>query len=130
MFRKNYHTYTLTTQLRCIKGGEEYVDYIIQSASNYHISIPRYEAETIAKIITIYHTVGETVALQTFDSFVSGIIESYTDSTAMTASMRIPFYTGLLITNGVLNETEAAMYNDMALERQIQFLKEHGKIEN
>jgi len=28
IFRKNYHTYSLTTQLRCMKGGEEYVDYI------------------------------------------------------------------------------------------------------
>jgi hypothetical protein len=34
MFRKNYHTYTLTTQLRCIKGGEEYVDYIKSIFSN------------------------------------------------------------------------------------------------
>ncbi len=34
MFRKNYHTYSLTTQLRCIKGGEEYVDYIKSIFSN------------------------------------------------------------------------------------------------
>ena len=27
MLKKNYHTYTLTTQLRCIKGGEEYVGF-------------------------------------------------------------------------------------------------------
>ena len=35
MFRKNYHIYTLTTQLRCIKGGEEYVDYIKSIFSNH-----------------------------------------------------------------------------------------------
>lgn len=34
MFRKNYHIYSLTTQLRCIKGGEEYVDYIKSIFSN------------------------------------------------------------------------------------------------
>ena len=34
MFNKNYHTYSLTTQLRCIKGGEEYVDYIKSIFSN------------------------------------------------------------------------------------------------
>ncbi len=34
MLRKNYHEYTLTAQLRCIKGGEEYVDYIKQIFSN------------------------------------------------------------------------------------------------
>ncbi len=34
VFRKNYHTYSLTTQLRCIKGGEEYVDYIKAVFSN------------------------------------------------------------------------------------------------
>lgn len=30
MLRKNYHEYTLTAQLRCIKGGDEYVNYIKQ----------------------------------------------------------------------------------------------------
>ena len=34
MFNKNYHTYSLTTQLRCIKGGEEYVDYVKSIFSN------------------------------------------------------------------------------------------------
>lgn len=28
MHRKNYRLYNLSTQLRCIKGGEEYVDYV------------------------------------------------------------------------------------------------------
>ena len=30
MLRKNYHEYALTAQLRCIKGGDEYVNYIKQ----------------------------------------------------------------------------------------------------
>ena len=34
MLRKNYHSYRLSTQLRCIKGGEEYVDYIKSIFSN------------------------------------------------------------------------------------------------
>ena len=34
IFGKNYHTYTLSTQLRCIKGGEEYVDYVKSIFSN------------------------------------------------------------------------------------------------
>lgn len=34
IFNKKTHTYTLTTQLRCIKGGEEYVDYIKSIFSN------------------------------------------------------------------------------------------------
>ena len=28
MNRKNYHSYSLTTQLRCLLGGNEYIDYI------------------------------------------------------------------------------------------------------
>ena len=34
MLRKNYHEYVLTTQLRCIAGGEEYVDYVKAIFSN------------------------------------------------------------------------------------------------
>ena len=34
MLRKNYRTYRLVTQLRCIAGGEEYVDYIKSVFSN------------------------------------------------------------------------------------------------
>ena len=34
MIRKNFHMYSLSTQLRCIKGGEEYVDYIKAVFSN------------------------------------------------------------------------------------------------
>ena len=34
MLRKNYHSYPLTTQLRCIKGGEEYINYIKAVFSN------------------------------------------------------------------------------------------------
>ena len=34
MLNKNYHTYSLTAQLRCIKGGEEYVDYVKSIFSN------------------------------------------------------------------------------------------------
>ena len=28
MFRKNYHVYSLNTQLRCLLGGNEYIDYV------------------------------------------------------------------------------------------------------
>lgn len=28
MFRKNYHVYGLSTQLRCLLGGNEYIDYV------------------------------------------------------------------------------------------------------
>lgn len=28
MFRKNYHVYSLSTQLRCLLGGNEYIDYV------------------------------------------------------------------------------------------------------
>lgn len=34
MLRKNYHSYSLSTQLRCIKGGEEYINYIKAVFSN------------------------------------------------------------------------------------------------
>ena len=34
MLRKNYHSYTLEAQLRCLKGGNEYVDYIKAIFSN------------------------------------------------------------------------------------------------
>jgi hypothetical protein len=34
MLRKNYHSYRLEAQLRCIKGGNEYIDYIKAIFSN------------------------------------------------------------------------------------------------
>ena len=34
MLRKNYHEYSLTTQLRCLLGGNEYIDYIKSIFSN------------------------------------------------------------------------------------------------
>lgn len=34
MLRKNYHLYKLNTQLRCIAGGNEYVDYVKSVFSN------------------------------------------------------------------------------------------------
>ena len=34
MFRKNYHVYSLNTQLRCLLGGNEYIDYVKSIFSN------------------------------------------------------------------------------------------------
>lgn len=34
MFRKNYHVYNLSTQLRCLLGGNEYIDYVKSIFSN------------------------------------------------------------------------------------------------
>ena len=34
MLRKNYQSYKLTTQLRCITGGNEYIDYVKSIFSN------------------------------------------------------------------------------------------------
>lgn len=34
MFRKNYHVYSLNTQLRCLLGGNEYIDYVKAIFSN------------------------------------------------------------------------------------------------
>lgn len=34
MFRKNYHVYSLSTQLRCLLGGNEYIDYVKAIFSN------------------------------------------------------------------------------------------------
>lgn len=34
MIRKNYHSYKLSTQLRCMAGGDEYVDYVKAIFSN------------------------------------------------------------------------------------------------
>ncbi len=34
MLRKNYHTYQLTAQLRCLAGGNEYIDYVRAVFSN------------------------------------------------------------------------------------------------
>ena len=34
MFRKNYHVYSLSTQLRCLLGGNEYIDYVKSILSN------------------------------------------------------------------------------------------------
>ena len=34
MFRKNYHIYSLSTQLRCLLGGNEYIDYVKSIFSN------------------------------------------------------------------------------------------------
>jgi len=34
MFRKNYHVYSLSTQLRCLLGGNEYIDYVKSIFSN------------------------------------------------------------------------------------------------
>lgn len=34
MIRKNYHSYHLTTQLRCLAGGNEYIDYVKAVFSN------------------------------------------------------------------------------------------------
>ena len=34
MLRKNYHVYSLSTQLRCLLGGNEYIDYVKSIFSN------------------------------------------------------------------------------------------------
>lgn len=34
MLRKNYHSYQLTAQLRCLSGGNEYIDYVKKIFSN------------------------------------------------------------------------------------------------
>lgn len=47
ILRQNYYTYKLSTQLRCIRGGEEYVDYIKSVFSNnppkHKISFKNYD---------------------------------------------------------------------------------------
>jgi len=96
----------------------KYVNYIVQNGSNLRIS--QNEAETIVKIITLYHTAGKTASLTAFDSFALSTIQNDTLFRAYSI-MKIPFFTSLLHTNGVLSEQESSdlntKYGDISSQR-------------
>ena len=98
----------------------EYVNYIVQNGRNIRIS--QNEAETIVKIITLYHTVGKSASLTAFDSFALSIIQNDTIYKAYSI-MKIPFFTSLLHTNGVLSEIESSDLNNKYVELSSQRLK-------
>lgn len=58
MLRKNYHSYQLTAQLRCLSGGNEYIDYVKKIFSN---NPPKNKIEFKKYDLKIFDNVNEMI---------------------------------------------------------------------
>ncbi len=110
---------------------EEDKNYVEQIMKGSYTPVSKTDAETVVRIINLFHIAGKAPALSAIDTFIKGLIER---DAAMKAPsiILIPFFMSVLNLNGVLGDQESTelsdKYSEMARQRQIKLLTEQGKL--